>query len=93
MPCAPSYFSLCLNQGKPVITTEAIAIALKPFFSSVDCPAKLKSKLVRDLLDIYDAVMTQDPDKASEKMANHLGHFEDHFFNHSSEYEGFKTPR
>jgi len=62
-----------------LITIDAINIALKPLFSSVECPTHLKKELNQQLYDICEAIEKKDPQKAAEIMAIHLGHFAGHF--------------
>lgn len=62
-----------------LVTIDAINIALKPLFSSVDCPLELKMELNKELQSIYAAIEKRDSKKAAQIMADHLKHFEGHF--------------
>lgn len=62
------------------ITTDAIALALKPMFILLSGSDQLKNELARELREIYEAIEASDSEKAAEKMEYHLCRFEKESF-------------
>lgn len=66
----------CTHNRIIVITTDAIALALKPMFVSFSGSERLKVELAEELHEIYEAIESQNADLAAERMNHHLRRFE-----------------